>query len=272
MKLSGGTSAYPLWTNYFDFYRFTSTSEGKDLVGRSLAVFNYNSPTSFTGQTAPHLPNSSAVSFGVDQEVLDYLLYEWKRAFINKQTKRLTRVVLRSLEVAFQAGRMPAVGSQGTTIHDTGVSIGLWVSAFEILTHPKKSNANVKTVVECLGRVKLRSSKVMAKRYDFEYRKVTTRVNFVQHLYSSLYRARNDFMHGNSVRESNAYPFKNKSLPVLPACACLLYRIALDGMAEEKATSKSKNLQKELERLLASLLRNGPFQDALEKICVDSRK
>lgn len=270
-KISGGKGGFPLWTDYFDFYRFTATRDGNAMIARSLATVSLDSPDYFHGQSHPHLASGNAISIGIDHEVLDFLLWHWRQGFNRKSMPRQTRVVLRSLEIAFQAARMPSVGSQGITIHDMGVSIGLWVSAFEILTHPKKGNANLGTVVKCLGKIKMRNPKVNAKRYKLKYDGKWYRVSFIERLYKSLYDSRNDFMHGNKVKESSTYPFKKPKLPHLPACAALLYRIALAGVATSKTSKSSTDIRAELEQQFMKLLRSGPFQNAIDALYKNSR-
>jgi hypothetical protein len=130
-QLTGGNAGYPLWSDYFDFYPFTVNADG-DLSARSVASTEINHPDDFSGQKTPYLPTLCARASGVDQEILSRLWSRWDRFFPNGVHERANRILFRSLEVAYQAMRVPASGSRAPTIHEIGVGISLWVSAFEI--------------------------------------------------------------------------------------------------------------------------------------------
>ena len=139
-----------------------------------------------------------------------------------------TRVLFRSLEVACQAARVPAVGTRTPTIHDVGIGLALWVSAFEILSHPKEGDATRTTVLDLLETAAWKTSKLKARRFKiWGPKKTIRRISLVQKLYCELYRARNDFLHGNRVTASKLFPLNKSGGPTLLHCAPLIYRAAL---------------------------------------------
>jgi hypothetical protein len=227
-NLTGGNAGYPSWSDYFDFYPFTTNSDG-DLAAKSVASTELNRPDDFRGQKTPYLPALSARAAGVDNEILDRLWGRWDRVFWKDKQDRSTRALFRSLEVAYQAMRVPAAGSRYPTIHEFGVGIALWVSAIEILAHPRQGNANLGEVLNLLDKATWSGKEASAKRYRVRYRGVVRKVPYVSKLYDELYRARNDYLHGNPVTVRSLFAAGKPSGPTLLHIAPLIYRAALDG-------------------------------------------
>ncbi len=227
-QLTEPGARYPLWSDYFDFYPFTETTDGSRLIAKSVASLEiWNNVEEFSGQRAPHLPTADRLSFGADRLVLDACLKQWYRRFIGQKKEWKTRVLFRSLQIAAQASRMPAVGTGSPTIHDAGVGIALWVSAMEILSHPRKGNASLQTVLDLLAGADWIARPLRTAKYKVKYKGSTIPVNYIRKLYAELNRARNDFLHGNPVRAGNLFPAKEQSQPLLLHCAPLIYRAAL---------------------------------------------
>jgi hypothetical protein len=228
-QYSGGRAGYPQWSDYFDLYAFTATTDD-ELAARSLTSMEINHPDRFSGQRAPHLASSHRLSFGLDRAILAGCLRQWDRRFIKNRQEWKTRILFRSLEIACQASRVPAIGTRTPTIHDMGVGIALWVSAFEILSHPRTGSANLGTVLDLLGSADWLDSKLKSTRFQVEYPRGNTRnINWIQRFYNELYRARNDFLHGNSVALGRLFPTKRSGGPTLLHIAPLIYRAALEA-------------------------------------------
>ena len=230
-QLTGAGACYPLWSDYFDFYPFTETTDGTGLIAKSVASLelSYNLDN-FSGQSAPYLSTADGSTFGIDRLLLDACLKQWHRRFIRRKKESKTRALFRSLEIAAQASRMPAVGTGSPTIHDAGVGIALWVSALEILSHPhpRKGKASLETVLNLLAGADWITPELRTAKYTVTVKKgLTMRVNYIRKLYAELYRARNDFLHGNPVRAGNLFPAKEQSHPLLLHCAPLIYRAAI---------------------------------------------
>jgi len=227
-QLSGGTAGYPVWSDYFDFYPYTVDRSGK-LTAQSVAIRHVSPPGEFKGQKAPHLPAGDHLSFGHDENIFLRCTRVWNDYFVKESDTRSNRTLFRAVEVAYQAMRVPAVGSRRPTIHDIGIGVALWVSAFEVLTHPWGKQANVGAVLDVLGKVAYLAPELCSTRYRFKHRSTSRQNNFVQKLYTQLYSARNDYLHGNTVDGSNLFPGGNQKMPNLLRIAPLIFRAALDG-------------------------------------------
>ncbi len=138
--------------------------------------------------------------------------------------------------MAVQAALLPA--GVGTTIFDLGRSISLWVSAFEILSHPRVSKAGLFTVYPLLEGVTCCERKVGRRRYAAYVPEWKTRKNKKQNvkeprrslacwIYGELYQARNDFLHGNRVSVKTLSPKGPQD--GLFWLAPSVYRVALTG-------------------------------------------
>lgn len=266
--ISGGQGRYAYWSDYFDFYPYGATKDGVGLIAKTIASLSFDTPNEFKGQSSPHLPMHVDTKF--DKLVLEFLLAEWKRHFINKTDQRSTRVLFRSIGIAAQAMRMPGIGTQQPTIYDVGASIGLWVSAFEVLTHPANRNANLGTVLGCLANTEFVSKELNKSIYRVKYGGRIRSVNFVQRVYRELYGARNDFMHGNRVTPKHLFPFKNNALSPFHECAPLVFRAALTGFAPPKTDTRG-NLETLMAKHFDRLLKVRTYEDALERILTTHR-
>jgi len=225
---------FPLWSDFFDFYPVRLTRDPNFLHILSPAANGANQPQTFRGQVSPGLPNPAHLKFKPDDRILPPLLHVWTREFGKaKPSGWKTRVLFRSLEIAYQAASVPT--SNMSSIYDFGSRIGLWLSAFEVLVHPRKGDASFQTVVELLRafpwhnpRLRRRLFLVVKSR-----KRNKMRVNLVQNLYGELYEARNDFLHGNAVTASRLFPFRNKRRPSLTQVAPLVYKVALSCFLEK---------------------------------------
>jgi hypothetical protein len=227
MQLGGGNAGYPLWSDFFDLYPFAPRKDYQQLTARSVASWEIDKPDNFCGQRAPHLPTGDRLSFGLDKVVLDSCLKAWRRRFVAGRKEWKSRALFRSLEIACQAAPMPAIGTREPTIHDAGLGISLWVSAFEILKHRRGDRANLLTVVTLMKGAGWRDDKLKARRYVVKYRGKRHQVNYACKLYAELYKARCDFLHGNPVAAGNLFPSRERKGPILLHCAPLIYRVAL---------------------------------------------
>jgi len=275
LKLSGGCANCPLWSDYFDFYPFTASRNGDQLCARSAASDSIVGQQraavcldDFRGQSAPHLLIGQSLCFEIDRSVWDGCLQSWKQRFVEKSKIRKLRVLFRSLEIAYQASRVPGIGTRTPTIHEFGVGIALWISALEILTHPGSENgkADLKTVLDLLGNAVWDNGKLKYKRYRIRIRK-NERIGgtFIQKLYSELYRARNDFLHGNDVTHQNLYPVKNTAGPMLLQCAPLIYRAALMAFLKSgRPQAKNGELESLLEAALEHRKRQSSYEQAVD--------
>ncbi len=87
----------------------------------------------FHGHSSPELPVMQLDE--LDRPLFEALLVRWKRHYVGKRQRWQDRALFRSLNMAYQAAQLPA--GIGTTLYDLGRIAALWVSAFEILAHPR---------------------------------------------------------------------------------------------------------------------------------------
>lgn len=116
----------------------------------------------------------------------------------------------------------------------------MWASAFESLAHPGRGEQVwLKTVIDKLDAAaddagkppKVVDRAFFARRYRVKLTE-TKRifVTLLSRLYEQIYRARNDVLHGNPVRESKLYAFGRGDRPSLFELAPLIYRFAVLSM------------------------------------------
>jgi hypothetical protein len=172
----------------------------------------------------------------LDTPILESLLVCWRRHYFGKRRRWKDRALFRSLNMAVQAALLPA--GVGTTISDLGRSISLWVSAFEILSHPRISKAGLSTVYPMLEGIAFCDRNVGRRRYAAyspgKKKKVKEpRRSLPSWIYGKLYQARNDFLHGNRVSPKTLSPKGTED--GLFWLAPSLYRLALTGFLKLSA-------------------------------------
>lgn len=227
------------WSTYFDFYPVTLDKNNDALVTNSLAVHGWDEAVTFQGQPAPEIVNHSSLQPQPDPMLREPLLDAWRRHVENLTTNRKLTVLFRSLEVAYQAAALP----RSSSMFEHGSLVALWVSAIETLAHPPKANANLGTVLDLLDAGAWHDKRLRGRRYVIPYAKQKTRRRFIGTLYRELYKARNDFLHGNVVSVKRLFPFKRADLPPLPRSAALVYKAALlaflEPLRDKRMTSKA---------------------------------
>jgi len=238
--------AYPLYSDYFDFYPITISRHNDGFITSSPSVLGFDDEDKiFRGQTSPSLAGLGSVAARQDDILFKLLKQVWKRRFIRRRTTEWsTRALFRSLEMAYQATTLPF--KNHSTIYDYGSSASLWVSAFEILSHPRQGKADLFSVLNLLGSYIWENKLFKRKSYNVKYRGHDHRVNLVQKLYKELYDTRNDFLHGNPVRPSRLYPFKNKKADPITRFAPIIYKVALLSFLKQfRSRNQKADWQKE---------------------------
>jgi len=208
-----------IFSDYFDLYPITPANDGQHLIIHTPAQLGYDEADNFSGQISPLIVypvNNAAV---LDEELLNLLLRFFKKN--PKQKSWKARAIFRSLEMAYQASAI--IYDNPFSESDVGSRIGLWVSAFETITHPGRgSQVGVNDVIGLLGAYNFSDRKLKQELYKYRGNKV----NFVQKIYGQLYDSRNAFFHGNPIRNVHRRPLnrnKGSFLTIVP----MLYRIAL---------------------------------------------
>lgn len=215
------------YSDYFDFYPYLLTNDYKELIAQTPSVTSWEGVKDFSGQPSPGIAKVHSVRDFYDTFLFDTLLERWTEIFINKRRKSWELTALfRSLEMAYRASVMP-FGNQGT-IHDYGANISLWVSAFEILIHPKNNYVGVNEVINLLSSIYFSNKKLRHKKYRAKIGKSTRSLTLVQKTYFEMHTTRNNFMHGNPVTKKMLFPDGNIKLPTLNFVAPIIYKYALE--------------------------------------------
>lgn len=214
----------PTYSDSFDIYPWMKAIEGDRVVANSPAILALHTLEDFRGLAAPALPVYQVGDGSVDADLFARLYSMWQNRYINERDNWESRVILRSLNTATAAMRLP-VTSVAETIYDWGRVISLWVSAFEILVHPgANGRADQNMVLTMLSAIEWRFRAVADAVYSMDHKgKMATLPEF---LYSRIYKLRNDYIHGNPV-DLQGFNMKNgTSVLSYPAA---LYRVALDS-------------------------------------------
>ena len=216
-----------LYSDNFDFYPISVGKNNDCFITSSPDILKYDDEyRKFRGQTSPNLASSPFRFADPDKQLISLLKKSWNRHYIKKGSQGWKMTSLfRSLEIAYQASMLPFKNQ--STIYDFGSSASLWVSALEVLSHPRNGHANLDKVLSLLGKYDWKNKDLKAKRYKVVFRRKISRVNLVQKLYKELYDTRNDFLHGNPVRLSRLFPFNNKNVPYITRFAPLIYKVGL---------------------------------------------
>ncbi len=238
-RLTSTFVAYPLYSDYFDFYPMTVSRDDDGYIRKSPSMLGWEDEYSdFKGQTSPGL-GSMDMRPRANDPILELILKAWKRRYIKpRKNEWATRSLFRSLEMAYQATSMPF--RNHSSIYDYGSSASLWVSALEVLSHPRKGKADLKSVLNMLNGYEWHRSTLGRKAYRIKYRGARHSVNLVLKLYKELYDTRNHFLHGDPVRRSSLYPFRNKRTQPLTRFAPLIYKVALMSVLDKYKQTKGR--------------------------------
>lgn len=230
-KLHNSSSFVPIHSDYFDLYPIVPHGDQR-LVALSPALMGLDDAGDFKGQTSPGVPSMDvALSDEWDSDgvhIFGAMKRAWRRRFVSGRLEWRTRVLFRSLEIAYQACSMPI--KNFSTLYDYGSSIALWVSALEILSHPSTSKAGLKTVSDLLASFPWHHPVLRRRRFIVKRdrnRAPLIRGNLAVKLYAELYDARNRFLHGERVTQKQLFPFGEIDRHPLTAYAIALYEAAV---------------------------------------------
>jgi hypothetical protein len=158
--------------------------------------------TKFNGQSSPEIFPMTLSQSSIDEPLLHELLQRWRLRYTSRKPAWQEVALFRSLNMAHQASLLPA-GSD-TTFYDIGRSIALWVSAFEILVHPGgNGQANLRKVFDLIEAVPWKLRRSRFRRFSTGGKSFRARRTLASWVYGVLYTARNDFVHGNPVSQSD---------------------------------------------------------------------
>ncbi|QRF23599.1 hypothetical protein FY534_07895 [Alicyclobacillus sp. TC] len=215
----------PLWSDFFDLYPVVVGSQDTLIVINAALMVGSSENAPFVGMPSPYIKQPSD-RFMVDFNLLQLLLAKWEERYIKPGSDNWDRRKLfRSLEMAYRALTLPVKNQGG--MHDFGSSLALWVSALEILAHPKDKGVNKTTVFELLSRAQWRNPPLRHRRFRLRISNKIKSVTLVERICNGLYDARNAFLHGNAIYADHWRYKGRKVKTALGNVAPVIYRTAL---------------------------------------------
>jgi hypothetical protein len=226
MRLRFDRSSGLAFTNTFQFYPWMLDKNYEEMILTNPAQMHVHLLEEFDGQSFPEQPQASIFERDIDLPLARELLNRWVIRFSEEKPAWKDKALFRSLNMANEAGRIPALTA--AVFYDVGRSLALWVSAYEILTHPGGSRqSNFETVSSKLESVKWYDPKLSAPTCTIRSRKASQR-QLATWICKKIYDLRNDFLHGNDVAPS-MLTLNGKVIVDLAAC---LYRLILTGFLD----------------------------------------
>jgi hypothetical protein len=214
------------YANWFSFYPWMVDAKYEGIIMQSMAQLAYDEVKALRGQTTAGFSYQRLAARVIDKPLLKALLDRWEARFVTETPKRENIALFRSLNMALSASMLP--GNVEATIYDIGKTVAFWVSAFEILAHPRSSNGGFKQVYELLERVTWNLSECKEPIYEpYGSKAGQPKRTLPIWLYGELNRARNDFLHGNTITDSRLIVEPGKR--ALHLYAAPLFRMALTG-------------------------------------------
>jgi len=220
----GTGKAEPTWSDTFELHPTIVGPKGH-LVTQSEALLAVFSPDAkYIGTHSPHLSPCGRRLYP-DVYVYRALSAMWQRRYIEGDKTLFTTAIFRALEVAFLASSL-TTKNQGS-VSEYGTQLSLWVSALEILAWPQGQHADLPAVLALLGKFEWASEALSEKSQLLQYKGASLQVNTIQYAYLLMYRARNEFLHGNPVSADTLIPSGLSGTLSLPRVASTVFRTAL---------------------------------------------
>lgn len=214
------------FTNTFQLYPWMIDKNYEDMILTNPANLHVHLLSEFNGQSFPEQGHASIMEGDIDLPLAKELLNRWMVRFTAATVEWRDKALFRSLNMANEAGRIPALTAG--VFYDAGRQLALWVSAYEILTHPGgNGQSNFGTVSALLESVKWLNAKLAAATQTIAG-KTPQQKQLATWICKTVYDLRNDFLHGNDV-DPDALKLNGK--PVTDFAACL-FRLALTGFLD----------------------------------------
>jgi hypothetical protein len=263
----------PRNSNTFSFYPWLLDSNYDKVATQSIAVTGINTITSFQGHSSPAISFCRLMPNTIDDALLSELLKRFARRYSTNAPHWKDRALFRSLNMANAAANLP--GHADITLYDLGRIVALWVSAFEILAHPPYGRQNgYKQVYALLNKINWCHSRCKEKRFSpYPHKKGTPRANLPCWIYGQLNEFRNDFLHGNGVRDDHL--ITKRSQRAIQSYAVVLYRMALASFLDLKFREKLKDAPSKMvweQRKFDFEFHQGDAEAAISSICYTSQE
>lgn len=230
------------FSDYYDFYPYAPTPDGEHLFHIGHAFSIWDTPDNFRGQPYPEFSrNQLALHTKYDEQLFSLLLKAWTTRFERDRKSWKSNKLFRSLAIAYHACSLPK--KNGLWFYDFGVSIALWISAFEILAHPgRSSKSDLSAVLNLLSKARFRDAAVRRQRKIKNPKNPNQTGNAAEFLYWRSYKSRNAFLHGNPVTDHDVL-YKNRSRhSLLTSVAPILFTVALLCHFDRFATPPTRKI------------------------------
>ena len=215
-----------IFTNTFQFYPWMLDKQYEEMFLLNPLQMHVHLLDKFEGQSFPEQPRASIMADDIDIPLAKELLGRWVNRFSTGAVAWKDKALFRSLNMANEAGRIPAVTA--ATFYDVGRSLALWVSAYEILAHPGGTGQSSRSTVSAeLEKVKWLDPKLAAATHTIPGR-APQQKQLAVWLLSKVYDLRNDFLHGNDVDQTALF-LNGQAIIDFAAC---LYRLVLTGFLD----------------------------------------
>jgi len=230
------------FSEYFDLFPLSGYNS-KLLFLSTPALSSTMSSTKNKFQSSYYLPSLNMIYSYVDEEIYSVLFKIWENYYVKRQETHFYSSLFRSFEIAFSASKMTL--DNQSTVYDIGVKLGLWISAIETMFHPGgDKEIHLHEILFELNQFDFIDNKNSSYKSYFFSNKKKYEINLVAKIYLEMYKARNDFFHGNPIKIFRLYLFNDKRFPPLIQIAPLIYLIALkinlkkNGYLNENANGK----------------------------------
>jgi hypothetical protein len=249
-------------TDLFDFHPVSVSSDGTDLIGRTLFEKSIGMDVAkFSGSTTPSIIFPQHVRVIPDEWLMMRLLNLLEMRCRRKGSTQFKNRVFRSIDMAYYALRAPMV-NLGAQV-DFGVGLSLWVSAFETLAHPGIGKVTFSHVSSMIKDVPWQSLRLRRKTYtsvgqEKKPQKPNARVTLPVQVYSRLYCSRNRYAHGNPLPAGRYEFVHRKSWGNLWFQVPALYRCVLCHLLATNAAAACPNSSDILARTYEDALLKQP--------------
>jgi hypothetical protein len=249
-----------LYSDWFAIYPWMLDKNYEYVVMRTMAQMGLDEAKELRPQSTPGITPRPLIRRMIDRPMLEALLKRWPVRYQTEDSCWEDTALFRSLNMANAASKLPA-SAEGTN-YDIGRSIGLWVSAFEILVHTG-TRSDLFKVYDIFDEVEWHLTECKAKTYQAHGFKAGRRLRTLAcWIYGKIYEGRNHFIHGNPVTaDTLVVPQSDRHLLQY---APILYRMALAGFLKLKWDEPEPTPQEELDTYESRKFDFGHFQSEME--------
>lgn len=255
----------PLYSNALDLYPGMLARDGTGIIWATATTYGWDDISAFSGQCSPQFPHPSHFTARVDEFLFRGLMRAWERRFIQRRQERWTARLFRALQMAYRATETPSA-NKGMAI-DWGTGASLWVSAFEVLSHPGRGGRvgfpEVADALECAPWFDPHIA--LHRRHRVVHGRGSKRREWrsmAAGAYLRVYDLRNHVLHGEQLPRRGL----NNYLPL----SVLLFRGLLLG--ELQAKSMVQRPRGDLSAAVVHRVQERRYEDALRSIVVRVRR